>query len=416
MKRGDSNLPVRIYWFYEVNGLIFLEKMKSGLYPIIMWIFLVSSFELLFAQDDVRIHFIVVSPTVPDNCEVYITGNHEALANWHPGEIRMHPGENGDREASIAVQRGTALQFKFTLGSWDREALDEENQPYPNFEYAALSDTTLFFSISKWKDGAAASYAAQVTGEVRYHRQINGEAILPHDLIVWLPPDYEKKRLKRFPVLYMQDGQNLFDPATATFGTDWQIDETADRLIRAGEIEPMIVVGIYNTWDRTREYTNTARGKAYRKFIVGVVKPFIDHSYRTKKGPEYTAIGGSSAGATAAFLLLWENPAVFSKAICISPAFYIDAIDCVTDVEAYYGPKKDITMYIDNGGIGLENQLQPGVVRMIAALERQSMQRYADYFWFIDRAGEHGEADWGRRMAVALKLFFGSGIQGLPRR
>ena len=119
-----------------------------------------------------------------------------------------------------------------------------------------------------------------------------------------MPPDYERDTHHRYPVLYMHDGQNLFDSSTAFGGNEWRLDDTAEELIERGAIEPLIIVGIYNTGEqRIHEYTPTADaklggGKAdlYGRMLVEEVRPFIDGTYRTLRGAENTGLGGSSLG------------------------------------------------------------------------------------------------------------------------
>jgi enterochelin esterase-like enzyme len=120
----------------------------------------------------------------------------------------------------------------------------------------------------------------------------------------------------------MHDGQNLFSAHTAGFGAEWRLDEIADSLITAGLIRPLIIVGIFNTGDRNLEYANGNIGPRYRDFVVHKIKPFIDKKYRTLPDQKYTVTGGSSMGGLVAFILLWENPEIFSGAICMSPAIF----------------------------------------------------------------------------------------------
>lgn len=204
----------------------------------------------------------------------------------------------------------------------------------------------------------------------------------------------------------MQDGQNLFDPSTSSFGVDWQIDETLDSLDKLGQIEIPIVVGIYNTTDRTADYTTGDQSKAYMKFVLETVKPFIDQTYRTLPEAANTAVGGSSYGALISFRLAWEYPQVFSKAFCLSPAFKVQNLDYVQNVLDYNGERKALTFYIDNGGIGLEEELQPGIDAMLEALNNKGYIENTDFFWIQDKEARHFESDWAKRMPNAFKLMY----------
>src|SRR3954464_10805498 len=138
----------------------------------------------------------------------------------------------------------------------------------------------------------------------RHHNFLSQYVAYRRDLVVYLPPDYEQSD-GRYPVLYLHDGQNLFDPETAYVkGMDWRVDETADELIREQRVEPLIIVGIYNTGEhRLDEYTPTPDKKLgggnadlYGRMLVEEIKPFIDGEYRTLTDPNCTGLGGSSLG------------------------------------------------------------------------------------------------------------------------
>jgi enterochelin esterase-like enzyme len=204
----------------------------------------------------------------------------------------------------------------------------------------------------------------------------------------------------------MQDGQNLFDPATSAFGVDWELDETADSLIRKGAIKPIIIVGLANTRWRSAEYADNDTGYTYMKFIVNKVKPFIDTTYRTLPDPMNTAVGGSSQGALISFMLGWNYPDVFSKVICMSPALKISSINYVKNVEMYKGQRKNLKFYFDAGQSSLDSLLIPGTQDMIKALEEQGYKKGVDILWYIDKDGEHNEVSWGKRIWRPLLWFF----------
>ncbi|HXQ37182.1 MAG TPA: alpha/beta hydrolase-fold protein, partial [Anaerolineales bacterium] len=172
-------------------------------------------------------------------------------------------------------------------------------------------------------------------------------------------------------------------------------------------IEPIIVVGIYNTSDRMKEYTPGDKGTAYMDFVVKVVKPLIDSTYRTKPDRKHTIVGGSSAGGIISFMLVWEHPNVFSKAICMSPAFKSlspGGWHYTRVVRESTGKKKDIFLYLDNGGIGLDSQLQPGTDDMLTALKSKGYEEGKDFVFIRDPTAKHSEADWAKRFPNALKL------------
>jgi predicted alpha/beta superfamily hydrolase len=344
---------------------------------------------------------------MPDTTNVYITGNISELGNWNPAKERMEYIGQHTWSKKIELQQPQHIEYKYTQGSWNREATDSKANALPNFSLKASKDTTVINQVDHWLDKKSNTFKGKVTGATVIHTNLKGKSIQGRDLIVWLPPGYETSN-RKYPVLYMHDGQNVFDPATSSFGVDWQIDETADSLIKIDAIPPVIIVGIYNTSDRSAEYTPGVKGSAYMDFVVNTAKPFIDQNYRTKKKRKHTFTGGSSAGGIISFMLAWEYPKVFSKAICMSPAFKIQHIDYVKEVKAYNGRKKDLFFYIDNGGVDLEERLQPGIDDMIVALQEKGYEAGKDFIWVKAPNAKHSEAAWAKRMPVALKAVLSS--------
>ncbi len=373
-------------------------------------VFLLSLF-ILFrttAQEQtIRINFILNSPDLSPDTAVFIAGGHEQLGNWNPGKIKMNYSGNHTWTYQITLNRPLSIEYKYTLGSWEREAANANGSALANFNAKITKDTTIKNDIYFWtKGGAKRTIESHVTGKVAYHKAMKGTGINDRDIIVWFPPGYETEKTKRYPVLYMHDGQNIFDPATSAFGVDWKIDETFDSLIRKKFIPPMIVVGIYNTPDRTREYGQGEKGKAYMEFMVRKLKPFIDSAYRTKRDAKSTWVGGSSMGGLISFMLAWEYPKVFSKAICMSPAFKISSIDYVKVVNQSTRKSNGQSFYIDNGGVGLESQLQPGIDEMIKALKAKGFRQNKDYFLIIDPEAKHFESAWAERFPEALLMLY----------
>src|SRR5215213_5718683 len=177
-------------------------------------------------------------------------------------------------------------------------------------------------------------------GQLRRHEQFHS-LYLEHDrdVLVWLPPGYDgsdgrsdgRSTNVRYPVLYMHDGQNLFEPHTAfQKGEHWKVGETATELIEAGRIEPLIIVGIYNTGEaRIDEYTPTDDAKLggghaddYGRMIIEELKPLIDRTYRTQ--PARTGLAGSSLGGLASLHLGFTHPQVFSRIAALSPSVWWD--------------------------------------------------------------------------------------------
>ena len=146
-------------------------------------------------------------------------------------------------------------------------------------------------------------------------------------------------------------------------------------------MKDLIVVAATCTKDRFDEYAPTPKGALYRKFLIEKLKPFIDQTYRTLPDRENTAVMGSSMGGLASFLLVWYHADVFSMAGCLSPAFRNEILK---EVEAYDGPPKNVKIYMDNGGVGMERDLQIGTDRMLELLPKKGFVIGESLVWFQD--------------------------------
>ena len=334
--------------------------------------------------------------------KLYITGNQAGLGNWEPNLVALTKIDDNQWEVTLDFPKDENIAFKFTRGSWDNEATTAEGYVPVDYKYKAVKDTTLVYHISSWKDFNYKVWG-QVTGQVDYIRDVDFEGLLPRDVLVWLPPDYIEKKGLRYPVLYVHDAQNAFDPQTSTLKRDWQLDEVADSLIRNGIVEPFIMVGLDCTTNRAHEYNYGKLGKLYSRLIIEKIKPMIDQQYRTIPDRSHTGTLGSSMGGLVSFVLAWEHPEVFGMAACFSPAFQIYSYDYVPYVEKYQGRKKQIDLYIDNGTVGLEDELQSGIDAMMKVLDKKGYP----YTWFLDEGAEHNEIAWSKRCWRPLVQFFG---------
>jgi predicted alpha/beta superfamily hydrolase len=364
-----------------------------------------STCTLAMDDEPLEVTFELIAPGLAADAPVHISGDIPQLGNWQPGAVKMEYAGNETWRKTITMDAPRSVEYKYTLGTWEREGADGNGNSLMNFTARVKGDITITEAVVAWTKGERKfEIKGQVTGTLERHAGMQGEGILDRDVIVWLPPGYETDSDQRYGVVYMHDGQNIIDPATANFGVDWEVDETADRLIREGAIPPVIVVGMNSTGDRTEEYSPGAKGEAYMSFVVNTVKPYIDANYRTRPGREHTVVGGSSMGGLVSFMLAWQYPEMFSAAICMSPAFKIRGHDFMSPVLASDTPEPLPFLYIDNGGIGLEEDLQPGIDEMIAELQKRGFEEGKDYVLTVDPDARHFEAAWAERMPGALEL------------
>jgi len=338
---------------------------------------------------------------------LYIAGNLPELGNWDPGQIAMTQGTDSLWRCSINSPAGRVIEFKVTRGSWNNQAVYQKGVPAANNVVRVSRDETVELTPIGWSDQQS-ELKGGISGTARYHRGMRGDSLRhARDVVVWLPPSYEKNPGKRYPVLYMHDGQNVFDPTTSFIGFDWRADEVADSLIRLGAIEEIIIVGISNSPDRMSEYADTELGRAYARFVVERVKPFIDTTYRTKRDRLNTGVMGSSMGGLISFLFTWWYPDVFSKAGCLSSVFDGRARSILDDVRAYKGVRKDVRWYLDCGGYGGEGSLKPGMDEMGSVLSAKGYVEGRDFIRFFDATADHSERAWASRLWRPMKFLWG---------
>lgn len=267
---------------------------------------------------------------------------------------------------------------------------------------------------------STADIESSLSGDIRYHRRFKS-AILKNqrDLIVYLPPGYKLNRAKHYPVLYMQDGNNVFDRDTAFAGVEWEADETTQLLISKGYIQEIIIVGIYNTPARIAEYTWTpmllagkmqgGKGSEYAEFMASELKPFIDRTYRTLTDRDNTAVLGSSLGGLLSIYLGRYHSRTFGKIGMMSPSLWWDNRTALGEVG---GLAKDLRIWLDTGTN--ENPADPGNTALKnardlrQALETKGYKVGANLFYYEDSGAEHNERYWAGRFFRPLQYFFGT--------
>ena len=258
-----------------------------------------------------------------------------------------------------------------------------------------------------------------LTGNIKRHRAFPSRILgNRRDVLVYLPPGYSRFRRRRYPVLYLHDGQNVFDAATAFAGVEWSVDETAERLIRKEAIEPLIVVAVANMGeDRINEYAPTpgvidARGKRkkrsrglarlYGEFLIEELKPFIDRKYLTQREPELTGLGGSSLGGLVTLAIGILFPQAFTRLIVMSPSIWWDDFAIYRLVDSIES-KPPLKIWLDTGTAepGWENARE-----LRDRLTEKGWIPHGDLEYMEADGADHSEAAWAARVEPALRFLF----------
>jgi predicted alpha/beta superfamily hydrolase len=260
-----------------------------------------------------------------------------------------------------------------------------------------------------------APHPPERVGSLEYYRSTGSRFLeQPHDVIVCVPPGYDVETGRRYPVLYLHDGQNVFDDLPLSpFGVQWGADTTARALINAGVVEPVILVAIGNAGrDRIDEYTPTrdashdAGGMAdrYGQMLVYEIKPFIDHHYRTKRGPADTGVAGSSLGGLLSLHLGLTHAAVFGKLALLSPSVWWDDRWIVRQLNASDAIRPRLRIWLDVGT--RESRMLRGAQLLARMLERKGWVRGVDFEYFEADGALHDERAWGERTGLFLRFLY----------
>jgi enterochelin esterase-like enzyme len=361
---------------------------------------------------------------------VYLAASLPELGPWRP-DGRALEGTGRDRSVRITAPAGTTVEYKFTLGSWDREALGPDGATPPNYHLELDRDTVVAHDIAAFKKDPREYIAdwrgSGVQGRLVYWTDVRSAFLGPtRHVEIWLPPGYDSAATTRYPVLYMSDGQNLFDPRIANTGIDWGVDEAVVRLARRGTIPPVIVVGVWSTTERGPEYSPWHRASDYARFLVEELMPRVNAEFRTLTGPANTAVMGSSMGGLLSYYLVTYHPDRFGACGCVSTHFPFservvadflrdtarttppDTVPyIVRDIERGLRAPAGARYWFDFGGQGLDSAYGPTHAIVKAWLERQGRVEGRDFVVRRYPEATHNEASWRARLEDPLTFLFG---------
>lgn len=336
---------------------------------------------------------------------VYLVGSFNA---WRvqDEDYRMH--HKGKGTYTLQVETELPFEYKYTRGNWQQEELDENGNSVPNHRME--------------------SYVEGVYDHVHFWL-LNGKAIIP-DLLpkieviseafeipqliktrrigALLPHDYYTSD-KRYPVLYLQDGQNLFDDF-APFGS-WEVDKKLSLMQRYGTGDIIVIAIDHAKEERIKEYNpggharlGKGQGREYVRFLAETLKPFVDNKYRTLADRSNTGIGGSSMGGLISIWAGFMYPEIYSKLMIFSPALWVNPNIHFHAMRFTQTIKSRVYVYA--GGAESQNML-PNVERFKEALLKQELtEPDLDFKLSIDPDGQHTESKWGEEFPKAVKWLF----------
>ena len=367
-------------------------------------LFLIGVFLSFTVSAQYTVRLIINDVATRKNDDIYVSGN---FNNWNPKDenYKLKPF-GGTRKSVVLKDMATGTYaFKFTRGEWNKVETTSDGRDISDRVLEVNTDVSFDFTIPGWKDDYpetpkryTASPQVRIMDTAFNMPQLNRK----RRIWIYLPKGYAAST-KIYPVLYMNDGQNLFNEQAAAFG-EWGVDECMDTLQNKLNKE-CIIIGIdhggdkrmteYNPYDN--EKYGKGEGKQYVDFLANTLKPYIDSKYRTKKAPENTFIAGSSMGGLISLYAVMQYPAVFggagvfSPSLFLTPLIYSDAdifsTQSMPKFYLYAGGKESATMVSDMKRMGdiLEKKQRYSIRRVVSPL------------------GQHNEASWRQEFAEFYK-------------
>ena len=318
--------------------------------------------------------------------KIYLAGS---FNNWSPRNEKFASQADGIK---IELPKGM-FEYKFTKGSWETVEAGDNGAQIPNRKLEINKDTTIEVEIKEWSDHfpkkpkeTTAGSNVHIVDTAFFMPQLNRY----RRVWIYLPASYKSSK-KRYPVLYMHDGQNVFDAATS-FSGEWGVDEALDTL---GPKHELIVVAVDNGGSsRINEYSaydmkyGKAEGDAYLDFIVNTLRPHVNKHYRTQKSGKQTFIAGSSMGGLISFYALLKYPSKFGGAGIFSPAFWINPQFKTTDPKQLRKIKSRVYFF---AGQQEGEAMVPDMLQVFDQLQKHSK---AEIQTVIRAEGTHSENTW----------------------
>lgn len=258
---------------------------------------------------------------------------------------------------------------------------------------------------------------ASLTEDIHIHEAVESKILgVSRSIRVWLPPQYDSKKKGGYPVVYMLDGQNVFDGAISFIpNQEWRADETGQAMVESGLIPPIVIVALDNGGlKRADEYLPTraklgndemgGQADTYADYLIKEVKPFVANKYNVTDSSEQTALVGSSFGGVAAFHIGTTHPSEFGLLGVMSPSFWWDNNRLIEQAKGWK-TKPNVRIWMDTGGA--EGPMMVLTARtMRDVLVETKFVLGKDFVYYEEQRAEHNEVAWARRLPLCFQFFF----------
>mgnify|MGYP000042640250 CR=1 FL=1 len=367
-----------------------------------MAIILYISVGVVHSQAQWSVDFTIKTPSfTPAGSSFFLTGESKSLCQW---KVKCH----SLKEIAPHIYRVVLnfpetikkVKFKVTRGEWSSESTNSFGAAHSNFEVEKTKrNQRVIVNIANWKDLPNLGRSDNIRIIKDFYSKELGYS---KDLHIYLPSDYLKYPNRKYPVIYMHDGHNLFNPHFSSFGKVWSVDRAMGRFENT---QQAIIVGMSSDLKlRYDEYDYFRTGREYARFVVNTVKPFIDKSFRTKIDRENTSLMGSSMGALISLTMLWDYPHIFSKAAGLSIPAFIHQGSIFRFLKNRASAPKDIAFYMDHGGFGIDAKYERHVKKLQRVLVLKKGLKKTQLKYFVFPLAGHNEIDWARRVSTPLRF------------
>lgn len=354
-----------------------------------------------------QITFVIkqIPETTSEKSHLFLASN---LNNWNPNDKNFEFVKNADGFYSLTIpNQNQKIEYKITQGNWETAETDKNGKTIANriFENQN-SENVVNIEIENWDSPKEKQHTTTSNVKILSENFKIPQLNRTRRIWIYLPPDY-KTSGKKYPVIYMHDGQNLFDDFTS-FSGEWSVDETLNEIFKETE-KSVIVVGIdnggdkrlseYSPWNNTK-YKTKGEGNLYVDFLAKTLKPYIDKTYRTQPQSSKTIIMGSSMGGLISLYAAAKYPNIFGKAGIFSPAFWFVSKDLKQYLNLNKNNLKNSRFYFV-AGKNEDESMVPEIETVDSLLLRKSVPE-KNIFTKIDEDGTHSENYWKREFGNAV--------------
>ena len=353
---------------------------------------------------DAQITFKIIDlpENTTQNPKLFLASN---LNNWNPNDSQFEFKKDSQGLFILTIPTPSQkIEYKITQGSWET-AEDSPNRILEGSDFSK----TIELRIQDWTQPKEKKHTATSNVKILSENFKIPQLDTTRKIWIYLPPDYQKSN-RRYPVIYMQDGQNLFDDFTS-FSGEWNVDETLNEIFSETG-QSAIVIGIdnggetrlaeYSPWNN-KKYKTKGKGDLYLEFLTKTLKPYIDKNYRTEKQASKSIILGSSMGGLISLYASVKYPTVFGKAGIFSPAFWFVSKDLKAYLNKNQNNLKNSKFYFVAGKN--EDETMVPEIKTIHELLLKNSVPEKNTVVKIDADGTHSENYWKRELKQALIWF-----------